>query len=110
MAGTLACKALDYVWSKDSRDYLMSMNFWGPAANWGLPTAVINVMKKSPEIISGWMTLTLCYYSLTFMRFAYKVGPGIWLLFACCVTNEVDQLIRGRGWLINDEMSKQASV
>uniref|UniRef100_A0A8C8W6A4 Mitochondrial pyruvate carrier n=1 Tax=Peromyscus maniculatus bairdii TaxID=230844 RepID=A0A8C8W6A4_PERMB len=94
-AGTLVCKALDYVWSKDSQDYLMSMNFWGLAANWGLPIAVTNVLKKSPEIISGWMTLARCYYSLTFMRFAYKVRPGIWRLLACCVTNGVDQLRGG---------------
>ncbi|KAL6040875.1 hypothetical protein STEG23_037851 [Scotinomys teguina] len=31
-------------------------HFWGPVANWGLPIAAINDMKKSPEIISGRMT------------------------------------------------------
>ena len=75
MAGALVRKAADHVRSKDFRDYLMSTHFWGPVANWGLPIATINDMKKSPEIISGRMTFALCCYSLTFMRFAYKVQP-----------------------------------
>ncbi|KAM9297876.1 mitochondrial pyruvate carrier 1 [Morus bassanus] len=95
MAGALGRKALDYVRSKEFRDYLMSTHFWGPVANWGLPVAAINDMKKSPEIISGRMTFALCCYSLTFMRFAYKVQPRNWLLFACHLTNEVAQLIQG---------------
>ncbi|NWY02365.1 MPC1 protein, partial [Nothoprocta ornata] len=70
-------------------------HFWGPVANWGLPIAAFNDMKKSPEIISGRMTFALCCYSLTFMRFAYKVQPRNWLLFACHFTNEVAQLIQG---------------
>ena len=44
----------------------------------------------------------LCCYSLTFMRFAYKVQPRNWLLFACHATNEVAQLIQG-GRLIRHE-------
>ncbi|NWR58577.1 MPC1 protein, partial [Bucorvus abyssinicus] len=96
MAGALGRKAVDYVRSKEFRDYLMSLqHFWGPVANWGLPVAAINDMKKSPEIISGRMTFALCCYSLTFMRFAYKVQPRNWLLFACHLTNEVAQLIQG---------------
>uniref|UniRef100_A0A8C0R1Q0 Mitochondrial pyruvate carrier n=2 Tax=Canis lupus TaxID=9612 RepID=A0A8C0R1Q0_CANLU len=94
---------------KDFRDCLMSTHFWGPVANWGLPIAAINDMKKSPEIISGRMTFALCCYSLTFMRFAYKVQPRNWLLFACHATNEVAQLIQG-GRLIKHEMSKKASA
>lgn len=109
MAGALVRKAADYVRSKDFRDYLMSTHFWGPVANWGLPIAAINDMKKSPEIISGRMTFALCCYSLTFMRFAYKVQPRNWLLFACHVTNEVAQLIQG-GRLIKYEMSKRPSA
>uniref|UniRef100_A0A673UNJ6 Mitochondrial pyruvate carrier n=1 Tax=Suricata suricatta TaxID=37032 RepID=A0A673UNJ6_SURSU len=54
-------------------------------SNWGLPIAAIKDMKKSPEIISGQMTFALCCYSLMFMRFAYKVQPQNWLLFACHV-------------------------
>ncbi|KAM4695086.1 mitochondrial pyruvate carrier 1 [Discoglossus pictus] len=95
MAGVLARKGLDYVRSKDFRDYLMSTHFWGPVANWGLPIAAINDMKKSPEIISGRMTFALTCYSLLFMRFAYKVQPRNWLLFACHFTNEGAQLIQG---------------
>ncbi|XP_037670269.1 mitochondrial pyruvate carrier 1-like [Choloepus didactylus] len=55
MAGALVQKAADYARSKEFQDYLMSTHFWGPVANWGLPIAAINDMKKSPEIISGWM-------------------------------------------------------
>ncbi|XP_074944177.1 mitochondrial pyruvate carrier 1 isoform X1 [Phalacrocorax aristotelis] len=83
-----------------------STHFWGPVANWGLPIAAINDMKKSPEIISGRMTFALCCYSLTFMRFAYKVQPRNWLLFACHLTNEVAQLIQG-GRLIKYRMEKK---
>ncbi|KAM6324120.1 mitochondrial pyruvate carrier 1 [Aegotheles albertisi] len=106
MAGALARKAADYVRSKEFREYLMSTHFWGPVANWGLPVAAINDMKKSPEIISGRMTFALCCYSLTFMRFAYKVQPRNWLLFACHLTNEVAQLIQG-GRLIKYRLEKK---
>ncbi|CAM2111552.1 unnamed protein product [Caretta caretta] len=111
MAGVLARKAADYVRSKDFRDYLMRLaflekHFWGPVANWGLPIAAINDMKKSPEIISGRMTFALCCYSLTFMRFAYKVQPRNWLLFACHFTNEIAQLIQG-GRLMKFKMEKK---
>ncbi|XP_023370406.1 mitochondrial pyruvate carrier 1 [Otolemur garnettii] len=51
----------------------------------------------------------LCCYSLIFMRFAYKVQPRNWLLFACHATNEVAQVIQG-GRLIKYEMSKKASA
>lgn len=37
----------------------------------------------------------LTCYSLLFMRFAYKVQPRNWLLFACHLTNETCQLIQG---------------
>uniref|UniRef100_A0A3Q3M3X6 Mitochondrial pyruvate carrier n=1 Tax=Mastacembelus armatus TaxID=205130 RepID=A0A3Q3M3X6_9TELE len=95
MAGTIARKAIEHVKSKEFRDYLMRYHFWGPVANWGLPIAAITDMKKSPEIISGRMTFALCCYSLLFMRFAYKVQPRNWLLFACHLTNETAQLIQG---------------
>uniref|UniRef100_A0A8C5MH05 Mitochondrial pyruvate carrier n=1 Tax=Leptobrachium leishanense TaxID=445787 RepID=A0A8C5MH05_9ANUR len=81
-------------------------HFWGPVANWGLPIAAINDMKKSPEIISGRMTFALTCYSLLFMRFAYKVQPRNWLLFACHFTNEAAQLIQGSR-LIKYKMSKK---
>ncbi|CAL8353220.1 unnamed protein product [Merluccius merluccius] len=81
-------------------------HFWGPIANWGLPVAAITDMKKSPEIISGRMTFALTCYSLLFMRFAYKVQPRNWLLFACHLTNETAQLIQG-GRLIKYNMEKK---
>ncbi|XP_032882154.1 mitochondrial pyruvate carrier 1 [Amblyraja radiata] len=95
MAGVVARKAIDYVKSKDFRDYLMSTHFWGPVANWGLPIAAFSDMRRSPEIISGRMTFALCCYSLLFMRFAYKVQPRNWLLFACHFTNESTQIAQG---------------
>uniref|UniRef100_A0A8D0G807 Mitochondrial pyruvate carrier n=1 Tax=Sphenodon punctatus TaxID=8508 RepID=A0A8D0G807_SPHPU len=116
MAAALVRKAADYVRSKDFRDYLMrcvrpswddrGTHFWGPVANWGLPIAAINDMKKSPDIISGRMTFALCCYSLTFMRFAYKVQPRNWLLFACHFTNEFAQLTQG-GRLIKYKLEKK---
>ncbi|XP_035261441.1 mitochondrial pyruvate carrier 1 [Anguilla anguilla] len=106
MAGVLARKAVDHLRSKEFRDYLMSTHFWGPVANWGLPIAAISDMKKSPEIISGRMTFALTCYSLLFMRFAYKVQPRNWLLFACHITNECAQLVQG-GRLINYRMEKK---
>ncbi|XP_032377222.1 mitochondrial pyruvate carrier 1 isoform X2 [Etheostoma spectabile] len=106
MAGTIARKAIDHLKSKDFRDYLMSTHFWGPVANWGLPIAAITDMKKSPEIISGRMTFALSCYSLLFMRFAYKVQPRNWLLFACHLTNEAAQLTQGAR-LIKYNMEKK---
>ncbi|CAJ1048858.1 mitochondrial pyruvate carrier 1 [Xyrichtys novacula] len=85
---------------------LKSTHFWGPVANWGLPIAAITDMKKSPEIISGRMTFALSCYSLLFMRFAYKVQPRNWLLFACHLTNESAQLIQGSR-LIKYNMEKK---
>ncbi|XP_012695836.1 mitochondrial pyruvate carrier 1 [Clupea harengus] len=106
MAGVLARKAVDHLKSKEMREYLMSTHFWGPVANWGLPIAAMADMKKSPEIISGRMTFALTCYSLLFMRFAYKVQPRNWLLFACHLTNETCQLIQG-GRLIKYNMEKK---
>uniref|UniRef100_A0A3Q2Y0Y0 Mitochondrial pyruvate carrier n=1 Tax=Hippocampus comes TaxID=109280 RepID=A0A3Q2Y0Y0_HIPCM len=108
MAGTIARKAIDHLKSKEFRDYLMRCHFWGPVANWGLPIAAFSDMKKSPEIISGRMTFALCCYSLLFMRFAYKVQPRNWLLFACHMTNESAQLIQG-GRLIKYNLEKKTS-
>ncbi|XP_029284582.1 mitochondrial pyruvate carrier 1 [Cottoperca gobio] len=109
MAGVIARKAIDHVKSKDFRDYLMSTHFWGPIANWGLPIAAIADMKKSPEIISGRMTFALSCYSLLFMRFAYKVQPRNWLLFACHLTNESAQLIQGSRLVKYNMDKKKAS-
>uniref|UniRef100_A0A3B3SZL4 Mitochondrial pyruvate carrier n=1 Tax=Paramormyrops kingsleyae TaxID=1676925 RepID=A0A3B3SZL4_9TELE len=119
MAGTLVRKAVDQLKSKEFREYLMRYHFWGPVANWGLPIAAISDMKKSPEIISGRMTFGCCCdlisvspaltcYSLLFMRFAYKVQPRNWLLFACHLTNEAAQLIQGSR-LIKYKMEKKSA-
>jgi len=108
MAGALVRKGIEGLKSKDFRDYLMSTHFWGPVANWGLPIAAITDMKKSPEIISGRMTFALTCYSLLFMRFAYKVQPRNWLLFACHLTNECAQLVQGSR-LIKYNMEKKMS-
>lgn len=109
MAGTVARKAVDYLKSKEFREYLTSTHFWGPVANWGLPIAAITDMKKSPEIISGRMTFALSCYSLLFMRFAYKVQPRNWLLLACHATNETAQLIQGSR-LMRFNMEKKKTV
>ncbi|XP_071760962.1 mitochondrial pyruvate carrier 1 [Centroberyx gerrardi] len=109
MAGVIARKAIDHLKSKEFRDYLMSTHFWGPVANWGLPVAAISDMKKSPEIISGRMTFALTCYSLLFMRFAYKVQPRNWLLFACHLTNETAQLIQGSRLIKFNMEKKKAS-
>ncbi|KAG7279177.1 hypothetical protein CRUP_022372, partial [Coryphaenoides rupestris] len=84
-------------------------HFWGPIANWGLPIAALTDMKKSPEIISGRMTFALTCYSLLFMRFAYKVQPRNWLLFACHLTNETAQLIQGSRLIKYNLEKKSAS-
>ena len=103
-----------------------STHFWGPVANWGLPIAAIADMKKSPEFISGKMTIgtfttsfllaskvegassvqetndvlaALSVYSLMFMRFAWAVIPRNHLLLACHATNETAQLIQGGRYL-----------
>nr|XP_032832479.1 mitochondrial pyruvate carrier 1 [Petromyzon marinus] len=109
MAGIIGRKVSDVFRSKEWRDYFCSTHFWGPVVNWGLPLAAINDMKKSPEIISGRMTFALCLYSLLFMRFAYKVQPRNWLLFACHLTNESCQLIQG-GRLVQHNMQKEKAL
>ncbi|XP_076041536.1 mitochondrial pyruvate carrier [Oratosquilla oratoria] len=95
MAGSLLRKGVDQLKSKEFRDYLMSTHFWGPVANWGIPIAAIADTRKPAEIISGKMTIALCFYSAIFMRFAIKVQPRNLLLFACHLTNETAQIIQG---------------
>eukprot|EP00835_Amoeboradix_gromovi_P001554 NODE_72_length_23514_cov_0.560624.p15 type:complete len:115 gc:universal NODE_72_length_23514_cov_0.560624:22681-22337(-) len=85
--------------SKEFRTYLLSTHFWGPVFNWGLPLAAIADTQKSPEFISGKMTIALGAYSILFMRFAVKVQPRNNLLFACHFTNEIAQLVQGYRFL-----------
>ncbi|KAF8640820.1 hypothetical protein AX17_000469 [Amanita inopinata Kibby_2008] len=77
--------------SPAAREYFFSTHFWGPVANWGLPLAAISDIRKDEELISGTMTTTLTFYSLVFMRFAWRVQPRNYLLFACHFTNAAAQ-------------------
>ncbi|XP_013007362.2 mitochondrial pyruvate carrier 1-like protein [Cavia porcellus] len=97
--GTLFQRARSYVKTKEFRDYLTSTHFWGPVANWGLPLAAFNDMKKPPDIISGRMTTALFLYSLAFMRFAYRVQPRNYLLMTCHCANVVAQGMQGSRYL-----------
>ncbi|GAA5837990.1 hypothetical protein JCM3766R1_004169 [Sporobolomyces carnicolor] len=78
------------------RKYFMSTHFWGPVANWGLPLAAItDLTGKDPKFISGPMTVALASYSMVFMRFAWRVQPRNYLLFACHLTNATAQSLQG---------------
>jgi hypothetical protein len=80
--------------SPAAREYFFSTHFWGPVANWGLPLAALSDLKKDEEFISGTMTTTLACYSMVFMRFAWRVQPRNYLLFACHFTNAAAQSIQ----------------
>ncbi|KAF8898761.1 hypothetical protein BD779DRAFT_34905 [Infundibulicybe gibba] len=81
--------------SPAAREYFFSTHFWGPVANWGLPLAALADLKKDEEVISGTMTTALGCYSTVFMRFAWRVQPRNYLLFACHMTNATAQSIQG---------------
>ncbi|KAI8917471.1 hypothetical protein BC831DRAFT_484700 [Entophlyctis helioformis] len=99
MASAGGARFWSYVKSKEFRTYLMSTHFWGPVANWGLPLAAIADTQKSPELISGKMTVALSVYSLLFMRFAWQVQPRNYLLLLVHVVNESAQLVQGYRYL-----------
>jgi len=80
--------------SPAAREYFFSTHFWGPVANWGLPLAALSDLRKDEEVISGTMTTALACYSLVFMRFAWRVQPRNYLLFACHLTNATAQSIQ----------------
>ena len=68
-------------------------HFWGPVANWGIAFAgVYDMTQKDASVISLPMTGTLAMYSLAFMRFAWRVSPRNYILFACHIFNEGVQL------------------
>jgi hypothetical protein len=70
-------------------------HFWGPVANWGIVLSTMYDMSNSgPEKISGPMTIALSAYSMMFLRFAWKVQPRNYLLFACHVCNLSAQLVQ----------------
>jgi mitochondrial pyruvate carrier 1 len=92
LPGNFVSKSINYLSSKEFRTCVSSTHFWGPVANWGLPIAAIADTKKSPEFISGNMTVALSMYSILFMRFAWAVQPRNYLLFACHFVNEGAQV------------------
>ncbi|KAK8864317.1 hypothetical protein IAR55_001564 [Kwoniella newhampshirensis] len=84
-------------WAKSpaARQYFFSTHFWGPVANWGLPLAALaDIANKDEETISGVMSPTLAVYSMIFMRFAWRVQPRNYLLFACHATNAAAQSVQ----------------
>ncbi|RSH77883.1 uncharacterized protein EHS24_002954 [Apiotrichum porosum] len=91
----MASRFFTWLKSPDARSYFFSTHFWGPVANWGLPLAAIaDVMHKDEEYISGVMSPTLAVYSMIFMRFAWRVQPRNYLLFACHATNAAAQSLQ----------------
>jgi len=95
----MASTFINWARSPAARQYFFSTHFWGPVANWGLPLAALSDMANKDEAtISGVMTPTLGFYSLVFMRFAWRVQPRNYLLFACHLTNATAQLIQEARW------------
>ena len=69
-----------------------TVHFWGPAANWGIVGAAMLDADKPAQAISRNMTMTLFFYSLFFMRFAWRVQPRNMFLFSCHFSNASMQL------------------
>ncbi|QRV89380.1 mitochondrial pyruvate carrier 1 [Ceratobasidium sp. AG-Ba] len=90
----MASTFINWLKSPAGREYFFSTHFWGPVANWGLPLAALSDLAKDEEVISGTMTTALASYSMVFMRFAWRVQPRNYLLFACHATNATAQLIQ----------------
>ncbi|KAA1471505.1 UPF0041-domain-containing protein [Dentipellis sp. KUC8613] len=88
----MASTFVHWLRSPAAREYFFSTHFWGPVANWGLPLAALADLSKDEEVISGAMTTALASYSMVFMRFAWRVQPRNYLLFACHATNAAAQL------------------
>ncbi|EJT98050.1 UPF0041-domain-containing protein [Dacryopinax primogenitus] len=91
----MASTFINWLKSPKAREYFFSTHFWGPVANWGLPLAAIADVQKDETVISGPMTTALAAYSMVFMRFAWRVQPRNYLLFACHATNTTAQLVQG---------------
>ncbi|ORX36753.1 UPF0041-domain-containing protein [Kockovaella imperatae] len=92
---------VNWIKSPAGRQYFFSTHFWGPLANWGLPIAALSdLVYRDEETISGVMSPTLAMYSMIFMRFAWRVQPRNYLLFACHTTNAIAQTIQ-EGRFIN---------
>jgi len=95
----MASQFANWIRSPAARQYFFSTHFWGPVANWGLPLAAISdIVNRDEEVISGVMSPTLALYSIIFMRFAWRVQPRNYLLFACHATNATAQLVQEARW------------
>ena len=68
-----------------------TVQFWGPAANWGIVLAGILDANKPIDMVSERMTGVLFFYSCLFMRFAWRVQPRNLLLFSCHLCNATAQ-------------------
>jgi len=90
----MASQFFNWAKSPAAKQYFFSTHFWGPVANWGLPIAALSDIRKDEEMISGIMSPTLAAYSAIFMRFAWRVTPRNYLLFACHLTNCTAQLVQ----------------
>ena len=64
-----------------------TVHFWGPACNWALVLAAMADANKPPENISRNVTAVLMFYSMLFMRFAWRVQPRNLLLLSCHTAN-----------------------
>ncbi|CAG7847649.1 SubName: Full=Related to FMP37-Found in Mitochondrial Proteome {ECO:0000313/EMBL:CCA73541.1} [Serendipita indica DSM 11827] len=111
----MASAFMQWARSPAAREYFLSTHFWGPVANWGLPLAALSdLVNKDEEFISGTMTTALACYSMVFMRFAWRVKPRNYLLFACHATNATAQTLNDarfvRYWYMGgrDEKLKNA--
>lgn len=89
-------------------------HFWGPVANWGLVlAAVYDASFKEADTINLNMTAIMCGYSSLFIRFAWKVKPRNYLLFAChsfnvlAQTNQLRRAINYRNDRIRNSKSEQ---
>lgn len=81
--------------TQKSPDLYVSLFFSLPNSN--LQNQLAN--DFSPNRISGKMTLALCIYSATFMRYSLAVTPLNPLLFLCHFVNEGAQLTQGYRWM-----------
>ncbi|KAI0756953.1 UPF0041-domain-containing protein, partial [Daedaleopsis nitida] len=109
----MASQFVRWLQSPAAREYFFSTHFWVQVANWGLPLAALADLRKDEDVISGPMTTALASYSLVFMRFAWRVQPRNYLLFACHATNATAQLTQGgrfvNYWYMGGKDKREAS-
>lgn len=76
-------------------------HFWGPVFNAGFVAQGVIDWNRPAEKISFNMQTVLTVYSLTFMRFAWRVNPRNYMLFAVHTSNVFVQgrlLLRRWSW------------